>query len=665
MDCLGAAPKFPVYRSLVTAIWIGALCTYAPAADAEAPIEVYGHLPSLEDLALSPDGTKLVFVKTTGDERNLYIKPLTENKALGAAHVGDVKLRGIAWMDDDNLLFEVSSTSLPPFDFSGPEHEWYQLNTFNVSKQKLAGMSFEMRDERTFNVISASPMLRDVGGATTLFVPGLYVTNRTLPALFKYDVASRYMRLIAKSGYPRTQWLIDESGAIAGEFIYRDEQKQWELKLGGTGRMRTVASGDAPIDVPSVVGFSAAGESILLRFVENGEPLWKPLFLKDGSWGAPLAKGQAFRRPILDRKSGRVIGGVQGIDDSRYIFFDNELQAHWDAVLRAFPGERVDLLSHSDDYSRLLVRVFGAKDGYVYSLFDWYSHQATLLGKVYEGVESVAEMKHITYQAADGLEIPAYLTLPRGRAEANLPLIVLPHGGPWAADTDRFDWWAQALANEGYAVLQPNYRGSTVSDRFVAAGYGEWGRKMQTDLSDGVRYLARQGTIDPKRVCIVGGSYGGYAALAGITLDPGVYRCAVSVAGISDLKRMLYWINENNGQRGDNVVQRYWDRFLGVSSPSDPTLRAISPIEHIAAVTAPVLLIHGRDDTMVPFDQSEVMADALKHAGKSVEFVTLKHEDHWLSRSATRLQMLQATVAFLKANNPPHLGGAALAGNDH
>lgn len=163
---------------------------------------------------------------------------------------------------------------------------------------------------------------------------------------------------------------------------------------------------------------------------------------------------------------------------------------------------------------------------------------------------------------------------------------------------------------------------------------------------------ARQGTIDPKRVCIVGGSYGGYAALAGITLDPGVYRCAVSVAGLSDLKRMLHWINANN-RRYDNLAQRYWDRFMGVSGPSDPKLLAISPIEHIDAVTAPVLLIHGRDDTVVPFEQSEVMADALKHAGKSVELVTLKHEDHWLSRSATRFQMLQATVAFLKANNPP------------
>jgi pimeloyl-ACP methyl ester carboxylesterase len=656
MDSLGAASRLSIPQFLVGAIWTAALCiasALALAADSEAPpIEVYGHLPTLEDLALSPDGTKLVFVRTSGDQRILYIKPLTENKVLGAARVGDTKLRRIEWIDNDHILYEVSSTSLPPFGFTGREQEWYQLGTYNVPKQRSTAMSFEIPDERTLNVIYGAPMLRDVGGAATLFVGGFYVSGATLPALFKYDVGRGSMRLIAKSAYPRTQWLIDESGAVTGEFIYRDEQKQWELRLGGANRMRTVASGVAPIDVPGIVGFSASGDAILVRFIENGEPVWKPLSLKDGSWGAPLANGQAFRRPIVDRKSGRIIGGVQGVDDSRYIFFDNELQAHWDAVLRAYPNERVELLSHSDDYAVMLVRVFGAKDGYVYAVFNWYGHKTGTVGQVYKGLDAVAEVRHLTYQAADGLEIPAYLTLPRGRPEANLPLIVLPHGGPAAADSDRFNWWAQALAAQGYAVIQPNYRGSTVSDRFTAAGYGEWGRKMQTDLSDAVHYLAQRGTIDPKRVCIVGASYGGYAALAGVTSDPSVYRCAVSVAGLSDLKRFLRWTNEYKGSH-DNFEQRYWDRFMGVSGPGDPALQAISPIEHIGALTAPVLLIHGRDDTVVPYEQSEVMANALKRSGKSVEFVTLRNEDHWLSRSDTRYQMLQATVTFLRTNNPP------------
>jgi dipeptidyl aminopeptidase/acylaminoacyl peptidase len=171
-------------------------------------------------------------------------------------------------------------------------------------------------------------------------------------------------------------------------------------------------------------------------------------------------------------------------------------------------------------------------------------------------------------------------------------------------------------------------------------------------LSDGVRYLTKQGTIDPTRVCIVGASYGGYAALAGVTLDPGIYRCAVSVAGISDLQKMLKWEKQReNG--GDHVGTRYWNRYMGVTGPDDPSLDAISPIKHIDRVTVPVMLIHGKDDTIVAYEQSEFMLKALKKANKPVEMVTLKKEDHWLSRSETRLLMLQSSVAFLKANNPP------------
>jgi len=260
--------------------------------------------------------------------------------------------------------------------------------------------------------------------------------------------------------------------------------------------------------------------------------------------------------------------------------------------------------------------------------------------------------QRITYEAADGLKIPAYLTLPAGRPATKLPLVVLPHGGPAARDTMNFDWWAQAIASRGYAVLKPNYRGSTITERFTTAGYGQWGRKMQTDLSDGVRYLAKQGIIDPARVCSVGASYGGYAALAGVALDPGIYRCAVSVAGLSDLKRMLEWVKDRD-RYGADIASRYWDRYMAVSGPKDPALDAISPIKHIDNINVPVLLIHGRDDTIVPYEQSEFMLKAMTKANKKVELVSLKREDHWLSRGETRLLMLQSSIAFLEANNPP------------
>jgi dipeptidyl aminopeptidase/acylaminoacyl peptidase len=263
-------------------------------------------------------------------------------------------------------------------------------------------------------------------------------------------------------------------------------------------------------------------------------------------------------------------------------------------------------------------------------------------------------VKFIHYAAADGTTIPAYLTLPNGRAAENLPLIVFPHGGPLAADEPGFDWWAQAMASRGYVVLQPEFRGSDgYGYSHTIAGFGQFGRKMQTDLSDGVRFLASEHIIDPKRVCIVGGSYGGYAALAGPTLDRGVYRCAVSVAGISDPRAFLRWV-EHRESKTDSLPIRFWTRFMGVENRDDPKLLEISPLSHADNADAPILLIHGSDDTVVPIEQSEDMADALKAAGKPVTFIKLKSEDHWLSRTETREQMLSATVDFLERNNPPN-----------
>jgi dienelactone hydrolase len=627
-----------------------ALAPCAHAGDPHASPDLFGRLPTLEEVQLSPDGSKIAFVKTLEDGRDLLVVGLAEGQSGGGVHVGDVKLRGVRWLDEDNLLLTSSSTQPPPFGFTGPTQEWTVPVTYNVPSKKLLGINFTIPGQSTFNVLSGTPSIREVEGKTTLFIPGLYVTHQTMPGLFKYSVAERRMNLIVRGTEQWTDWLVDDAGSVAVQFVYWDRQKQWELRSRKDDRLTPVASGDAPIDVPTVLGFNASGDSVLVQFVENGDPIWKALLLKDGTLGPPLEKGAAFGSPIEDRKTGRIIGGIVDHDDPQCVFFDAELQAHWNAIRRAFPGERVDLISNSDDYARVVVRVFGARDGFVYALFDWYTHKTAVLGPVYRGV-TPAEVRRVSYPAADGLTIPGYLTLPRGTTEKGLPLVVMPHGGPEHADTLDFDWWAQALAAQGYAVLQPNYRGSSLNQRFVAAGYGEWGRKMQTDLSDGVRYLAQQGIIDPKRVCIVGASYGGYAALAGITLDVPVYRCAVSVGGVSDLKRVLKWTNYQNGH-GDNVSQRYWDRFMGASDPNDPALKAISPIEHVNTVTAPVLLIHGKDDTVVPYEQSDVMVDALKHAGKTVEFVTLKHEDHWLSRSATRQQMLTATVAFLQKYNP-------------
>jgi dipeptidyl aminopeptidase/acylaminoacyl peptidase len=637
---------------LYALLWIGLTTATATAPAASLSLDVYGRLPSLEDIALSPDGSRIAFARTTQDARMIAVVSLADNKVLGALRVREQKLRRIEWADDNHLMIVTSATALP-WGLMGNETEWQLLQVYDVRSHKSVSVpnTLAIANARMMNVIAGRVMVRDIGGHTVLFVPGIYVERQTLPVLISFDLETGYEKLISQGSAATQSWLVDAAGEVIAEQDYDERNQEWKLKIRRDGHMQEGISGHDPIDSPRILGFGPTEDTVLMQAVESEQPVWRLLSLKDGTLGPPMTERQDLNTPIADR-STRMIGGVRVVDDSRYVFFDPRMQARWDAVTRAFEGERVRLVSAANGFKKFVVRVDGPKDGFAYELVDLETHTASSLGLVYSGGAAPLEVRRITYAAADGMQIPAYLTLPRAGAAKNLALIVLAHGGPAARDTADFDWWAQALADQNYAVLKPNYRGSDLDRRFLAAGFGEWGRKMQTDLSDGVRYLAKEGIVDPTRVCIVGASYGGYAALAGVTLDPGVYRCAIAVAGISDLKRWLDWVNTKNLQN-HNMSQRYWDRFMGVSGPSDPLLDAISPIKHLAAVNVPVLLIHGRDDTVVPFEQSSVMFDALRREKKDVELVTLQHEDHWLSRSETRLQMLQASVAFLRAHNPP------------
>jgi dipeptidyl aminopeptidase/acylaminoacyl peptidase len=261
----------------------------------------------------------------------------------------------------------------------------------------------------------------------------------------------------------------------------------------------------------------------------------------------------------------------------------------------------------------------------------------------------VGAAKMYSYKASDGLGMEGVLTLPPGSTGKNLPVVVIPHGGPEGSDDAGFDTWAQVFASRGYAVFQPNFRGSGgYGIAFRNAGFGQWGRKMQTDISDGLAALAADGIVDPKRACIVGGSYGGYAALAGVTLQHGLYRCAVSYGGVSDPADML---REEAREGASKATRRYWRSYLGTEFSGEIS-DAISPRANADKADAPILLVHGDKDTVVLPAQSKDMVSALRRADKPVEYIELENEDHWLSRSATRLQWFKAMVAFVQKHNP-------------
>jgi dipeptidyl aminopeptidase/acylaminoacyl peptidase len=244
------------------------------------------------------------------------------------------------------------------------------------------------------------------------------------------------------------------------------------------------------------------------------------------------------------------------------------------------------------------------------------------------------------------LTIPAYVTLPHGSSGKNLPLIVMPHGGPEARDVGGYDSWSQFLASRGYAVLQPQFRGSDgFGKTFRNAGRFQWGLASQNDITDGVKHLISTGVADANRVCIVGWSYGGYATLAGMTFSPELYKCGVAGAGVSDLPEMLAWVRKRMGR--DMRDDDYWPRVMGHPIRDHDKLAATSPARFADKVRAPILLIHGKDDSTVPIVQSEIMAKALAQSNKQSQFIVISGDDHYLSKSSTGIEFFSNLESFL------------------
>ena len=634
----------------VKRIWLASILTLMAGPALGAPLEAYGKLPSLEIGAISASGDQVAVVVTNGEERRIVVKDLVRNTTPLLATAGQVKVRDLRWAGDQHLILTTSTTQ-KPLSVISERAEWFFASEIDVPAKSLRPLLGDA--ELSMNVLEGAPVIRTVGGKPLVLLQGIsFVNSRGVLSLFQVDLAHAGSHMVETGQRYTSEYVIGAAGEAIAQTTYDRISGHWTLKAKQGGFWQDLMTREEPIDPPDVLGQGRSPRTIVLAGNEKDSFAWKEVSLDTGqATPLPSAENQVA---IHDPVTGQLVGLYALVgDEDRYAFFDPQDDRVWRAVVAAFPGDRVEPVSWSNDRRRILVRVDSAKLGPAYSVVDMATRKASWLGAEYETLkpEDIGEVRPVRFKAADGLPLSGYLTLPNGREPKNLPLIVFPHGGPAARDGPSFDWWAQAMASRGYAVLQVNYRGSDgYGWSFQKAGFGEWGRKMQTDLSDGVAWLAGQGLIDPKRVCIVGGSYGGYAALAGATLQHGVYRCAVSFGGVADLRRQFSYSRTRSGL----AALRYWTRYVGAEDLGDPVLATYSPALHADQASAPILLIHGKDDTVVPLEQSTVMAEALRRAGKPVELVVQNNADHWLSLGATRLQMLQATMAFVEKHNPPN-----------
>jgi dienelactone hydrolase len=643
------------WRGLAAGVAAALCASTIDAAEpvAPPPLEAYGALPAVEQIALSADGQQVAYVGLLGEERRLFAFTAA-GKPVWSGRVGDLKVRDLQWANNSILLMKTSQTvNLGPW--LGEKHELHTENSIDISSQKV--VTIFIKQPRLQPVIFGDYGIRKIadrwyGFFSTLTLKqtadeGLVVNGATLD-LYRVDLSTGDIHLTAQGGERSSNWLVGEAGAVVARSDYDDATGDWSFTAGG----RTLMKQQSRFHEIDLDGFGRSTASALVDDNTGASPRYLEIALNGGV--QPVELYADFDVANLIRARNGVLLGALNRERTEARFEDPKLAARYLGARKAFPGYQFHLLDYTDDLGRMIARTDGGDDSGTYWLVDIATGSAKVLAEDYPSVKpkQVGATKQIAYKAADGLQLDGVLTLPPGSPGKNLPVIVMPHGGPIGVDDGLgFDWWAQAFASRGYAVLQPNYRGSSGRGlEFERKGYGEWGRKMLSDIADGLAALAKDGVVDPKRACIVGASYGGYAALAAVTVQQGLYRCAASVGGVSDVARMLDYDRDHLGSQTATV--RFIRKALGEDTPGAPSLADISPARFAARADAPVLLVHGKDDSVVEFEQSRVMERALKGANKPVEFVELAGEDHWLSKSATRTAMLKAVVAFVQKHNP-------------
>ena len=627
-----------------------------PQATQAIPLDAYGELPEVERAVMSPSGNRIAVI-TTVDAKRILLALENQTDVIGQFAVGDMKVRDILWAGEDKILLVASKTQNLGVGFTTDKAEIYTGMMLSLNAKDKAEVIFGGR-RNLVDAIFGNYGIRKIDGRYYGFYGAIelkkkqfsrasYVFDHGRPYLYRVDLQDMTTQRISNAAAPgkSKDWLVGADGKVAATLDIDDTQGTWVLR--GTDT-KPIAKGKNPSGRTWLVGLGYDGTSVILSDRLSGRTIALEYPLAGGE-PKPFLPGIDAQRLYFSDSTGHLIGYLEDGANPKPVFKDPAHSAAAVKVRKAFAQYEMDMIDWTDDLKQFLVRTSGNLDSGTWYAVDIDSLKANAVAyeRMAIGPEHVGPISTFEYTASDGTKLDGILTLPPGKEAKNLPLVMLPHGGPHSYDAPEFDWWAQAYASRGYAVFQPNFRGSThKSQSFRRAGYGEWGGKMQSDKSDGLKALAEKGIIDPKRACIVGASYGGYAALAGVTLEQGIYRCAVAVAPVADIKQM--YREDYRATGNDRTTKIALLEQLGPRENWD----ALSPLRAGANADAPIMLIHGKDDVVVPYSHSVKMADKLKDAGKPYEMVTLEGEDHWLSLSATRKQMLKAAVGFVEKHNP-------------
>jgi dipeptidyl aminopeptidase/acylaminoacyl peptidase len=643
-------PQF--FRTTLSAGLALCLAIFAGAAETPPPLldrELFFGNPEIAAAQLSPDGQYIAFLKPWKDTRNIYVKKTTEpfDKARLVTTETKRPIPGFFWSRDSGLILYVK-------DNDGDEN--FNVWAADPSAPNAAGAeappSRNLTDAKgvrafIYSVPKKSP--------DTIYV-GLNDRDAAWHDVYKVKISTGERELVRKNTERIAGWDFDLEGRLRLASRVADNGDTEILKVDPEGFKKVYSC--TVFETCGADRFHKDGRRVYLQTNRGDVELTRLVLFDPGNGQEELvesdpAKRVDFGRAIYAEATDELVGTSYEDERVRLLFRDPSWEADYKLLQGQFPGKDIELGSSTADDQLMLVTVTSDTDPGERYLFDRGTKKLTLQYKVRERIprEHMANMKAIRYPSSDGLEIPAYLTLPKGVLAKNLPAIVLPHGGPWARDGWGFDNLAQFMANRGYAVLQPNFRGSTgYGKKFLNAGNKQWGDKMQDDVTWGAKYLAAQGIADPKRIGIMGGSYGGYATLAGVAFTPDLYGAAVAIVAPSNLITLL------------DSIPPYWEAgriifYERMGNPTTPEGKAQlvrqSPLTSAQKIKTPLLVVQGANDPRVKKAESEQIVIALRDRGFPVEYLLAPDEGHGFARPVNSMALWAASEKFFAK----HLGG--------
>ncbi|WP_286264243.1 alpha/beta hydrolase family protein [Thalassotalea atypica] len=613
--------------------------TFADNAD------VFGRLPLVSQVQISPSGNHFAYMRDMNGKYAIVSQSLTSKAKPQVFGMKEAEIRHFTWVSDQHLLLSLSTTQYSPGDFE----------TFTMHRKGI----LDVKSNQVTWLFKGNSFRKYIGSPTLVSkLPNdeehILVTfpYRHLNALYRIDLSDGDHERIFEE-HNAEDWLTDDNGEVYSYQRYLGEKDKWvnfyrsDLEHDFI-RLTTIKGGKEENFKPVIVNMSPDRKTIYYWQYDDLAILVKAKVEQGVVGQSEVVIENApydIEDTIWDYHNQQVVGVVSFEDYPEYYYFDQQL-AQVQADLKAtYQHAQIDITSYDRNKERFIIYLSGEKYPERFTLYDRKagSIQPLAEGFPIKDKSALGHVKSYRYKTSDDVEIHSFLTMPAGDAQKP-PLIVLPHGGPEMRDVMSFDWIRQFYASEGFAVFQPNYRGSAgYGKKFKRSGHGEWGKRMQDDIDEGVHSLIEAGLVDPKRICVVGSSYGGYVALFSATVKYKLYQCAVSFAGVSNLGDMYLHAKEQKSGFS------YWRKNIGKTAFED--LHKISPFHLVSKKTLPVLLMHGTEDTVVPLFQSKKFYKKLVSLGdKDSKFIELEGEDHWLSKGQSRNKFLFESLKFINTH---------------